>query len=75
MKCNTKTMVRMALALALLLAVGYWALPQFRGAFEPFILVACALVCPPSMFFMMGGMQSSAHTPDGQGKSVPEPKW
>lgn len=74
MKCNAKTMVRITLALALLLAAGYWTLPQFRGAFEPFILVACALVCPLSMLFMMGSMQSSAHTADVQSKSVPEQK-
>lgn len=67
MKCNTKTMVTSALALALVLAVGYWALPQFRGALTTFILVACSLACPLTMLFMMRSMQSPA---DQHGKEV-----
>ena len=52
MKCNMKTMLTIALALALVLAVGYWALPEFRGSLTTFILVACSLACPLSMLFM-----------------------
>jgi len=68
MKCNTKTMVATALTLALILTIGYWALPQFRGSLMSFIGVAIALVCPVSMLFMMRGMQSRA---DSRDKVVP----
>lgn len=68
MKCNTKTMVVTALALALILAIGYWTLPQFRGALTSFISIAIALVCPLSMLFMMRGMRSHA---DSRDKVVP----
>lgn len=68
MKCNTKTMVATALTLALILTIGYWALPQFRGALTSFIAIAVALVCPLSMLFMMRGMQSHA---DSRDKVVP----
>lgn len=68
MKCNTKTMVSTALALALILTVGYWALPQVRGALTSFIGIAIALICPLSMLFMMRGMQSHA---DSRDKVVP----
>ncbi|MFM0198148.1 DUF2933 domain-containing protein [Paraburkholderia strydomiana] len=66
MKCNTKTMMTAALALALVIALGYWALPQFRGTLSPFILVACMLVCPLSMLLMMRGTKSSTDKQDVQ---------
>jgi multisubunit Na+/H+ antiporter MnhG subunit len=72
MKCNTKTMVTTALALALILGVGYWALPQFRVSFAPFILIACMLVCPLSMLLMMRGTQSNTKEADGNGGPVTE---
>ena len=59
-------MLTIALALALVLAVGYWALPQLRGSLTTFILVACSLLCPLSMLFMMRGMQSGAYKPDAR---------
>jgi membrane protein implicated in regulation of membrane protease activity len=58
-KCNRKTILTIAFALALVLALGYWTLPQLRGYLTTFILVACSLVCPLSMLFMMRGMHSS----------------
>ncbi|MCG5078529.1 DUF2933 domain-containing protein [Paraburkholderia tagetis] len=67
MKCNTKTMVATALTLALILNIGYWALPQFRGALTSFIGIAIALVCPLSMLFMMRGMQSHTDSRDKVG--------
>lgn len=74
MKCNTNTMVTTALALALVIALGYWALPQFRGALAPFILVACMLVCPLSMLLMMRGTKSSTDNHDVQSETVTGPK-
>ena len=74
MKCTTQTMVTTALALALFIALGYWALPQFRGAFAPFILVACMLVCPLSMLLMMRGTRSGTDKQDVQSETVTGPK-
>lgn len=74
MKCNTKTMVTTAIALALVIAIGYWALPQFRGILAPFILVACMLVCPLSMLLMMREAKSSADKQDVQSEAVTGPK-
>jgi hypothetical protein len=74
MKCNTKTMVTTALALALVIALGYWALPQFRGSLAPFILVACILVCPLSMLLMMRATKSSTDKQDVQSETVTGPK-
>ena len=74
MKCNTKTMVTIALALALVLGVGYWALPQFTGFFASFILVACMLVCPLSMLLMMRGSQSKTNEADGNSGPVTDRK-
>ncbi|MFM0091759.1 DUF2933 domain-containing protein [Paraburkholderia sediminicola] len=74
MKCNTKTMVTTALALALVIALGYWALPQFRGSLAPFILVACMLVCPLSMLLMMRTTKSGTDKQDVQSETVTGPK-
>jgi hypothetical protein len=70
MKCNTKTMVTIALALALVLSLGYWALPQIRGALGTFIVIASALICPLSMLFMMRAMQSHTDSPEKPGQAV-----
>ncbi|NPT58054.1 DUF2933 domain-containing protein [Paraburkholderia elongata] len=74
MKCNTKTMATTALALALVIALGYWALPQFRIALAPFILVACMLVCPLSMLLMMPATKSGTDKQDVQSETVTGPK-
>ncbi|MFM0173608.1 DUF2933 domain-containing protein [Paraburkholderia sediminicola] len=70
MKCNTKTMVATALALALVLALGYWALPEIRGALGTFIVIASALICPLSMLFMMRAMQSHTDSQEKPGHVV-----
>ncbi|SOE99375.1 Protein of unknown function [Burkholderia sp. OK233] len=74
MKCSTKTMVTTALALSLVIALGYWALPQFRGVLAPFILAACMLVCPLSMLLMMRTTKSSTDKQDVQSETVTGPK-
>ncbi|MFM0010652.1 DUF2933 domain-containing protein [Paraburkholderia sediminicola] len=74
MKCNTKTMVTTALALTLVIALGYWALPQFRGSLAPFILVACMLVCPLSMLLMMRATKSSTDKQDVRSEKLMGPK-
>lgn len=70
MKCNMKTMVATALVLALVLALGYWALPQLRGALGTFIVIASALICPLSMLFMMRAMQSHTDSQEKPGHVV-----
>ncbi|GJH28584.1 DUF2933 domain-containing protein [Caballeronia novacaledonica] len=70
MKCNTKTMVTIALALALILAIGYWALPQIRGELSTFIAMASVLICPLSMLFMMRGMQTPVDRPEKPSQAV-----
>lgn len=70
MKCKAKTMVTIALALAPILAIGYWALPQIRGQFGTFIAMASVLICPLSMLFIMRGMRSRTEGPAKSGEAV-----
>ena len=53
MKCNLKTMLRIAAPLMAVLAIGYWAVPGYRAAILGLIPFATALLCPISMFIMM----------------------
>lgn len=56
MKCDLKTMLKVGAILAGVLAVGFFAFPQFRPiiiGLAPFALFA---LCPLSMIFMMGKM-------------------
>lgn len=69
MKCNSKTMVAIALALAFTVVIAYWALPQLRGSLSTLAVVASALICPLSMLFMMRGMQSQT---DEKSRKSPE---
>ena len=58
MKCDTKTMVKVGLAVGILLAIAYITLPAARvfiSAATPFLLF---LICPLSMLFMMKSMNS-----------------
>lgn len=53
--CSPKTLLKIGVAIAVPLAVGFIAFPQFRPvilAYAPFALLA---LCPLSMIFM-GGM-------------------
>lgn len=65
MKCDLKTMSKIGGVLAVLLAVGFVAFPQFRPVIiglAPFALFA---LCPLSMIFMMVGMNKDKGT-DGE---------
>lgn len=56
MKCDLKTMLKVGAIVAGILAVGFFAFPQFRPIIigvAPFALFA---LCPLSMIFMMVGM-------------------
>lgn len=54
--CSPKTMIKIGVAIAVPLAIGFIAFPQFRIAIiglAPFVLFA---ICPLSMIFCMKGM-------------------
>jgi uncharacterized membrane protein YfcA len=65
-KRNAKTIAMAAFGLVALVALGYWALPQLRGSLLNFILLACVLICPLAMLFMMRGRRSDQDKPDHQ---------
>lgn len=59
MKCDSKTMVKMAVWLGLGLAAAYFAVPAahaFILASAPFLV---ALICPLAMLFMMKSMNGN----------------
>jgi NhaP-type Na+/H+ and K+/H+ antiporter len=64
--CSVKTMVKMALGIAMLLIVGYAVFPEMRNMIAiagPYLLF---LACPLAMFFMMKSMnmQGKEKKPD-----------
>ncbi|WP_120348239.1 DUF2933 domain-containing protein [Paraburkholderia fungorum] len=64
MKRNTKAIVVAASGLVALVVLGYWALLQFRGSWLNFIVLACLVICPLSMLFMMRGKRPDRSKPD-----------
>ncbi len=67
MKRNAKTTVMTAVGLVALVVLGYWAWPQFRGSWLNLIVIACLVICPLMMLFMMCGKRSDRDKPDHQG--------
>ncbi|CAN7724214.1 DUF2933 domain-containing protein [Caballeronia sp. LjRoot34] len=57
MKCNMKYLFRVAGALAAVLAIAYWALPQYRAGILALAPFAAVMLCPLSMLLMMWFMQ------------------
>lgn len=66
MKRNAKTIAMAAFGLVALVVLGYWALPQFRGSLLNLIVLACLVICPLSMLFMMRGKRSDRDKADHQ---------
>ncbi|MDT8840167.1 DUF2933 domain-containing protein [Paraburkholderia fungorum] len=64
MKRNVKATVTMVLGLVVLVALGFWLLPQFRVSWLNLIVLACLVVCPLSMLFMMRGKRPDRDRPD-----------
>ncbi len=64
MKRKAKAIAMTAFGLVALVALGYWALPQFRGSWLNLIVLACLVICPLSMLFMMGGKRSDRDKAD-----------
>jgi hypothetical protein len=57
MKCNVKTMLKVAAVLAAFLATGYWVLPSYRAVILSLAPFSVVLLCPLSMLLMMWFMQ------------------
>ncbi|MEX3634588.1 DUF2933 domain-containing protein [Paraburkholderia sp. BR14320] len=74
MKCNTKMMAAIAVALALALGVAYWALPQLRGSLATLLVAVSALACPLSMLLMTRCMHSNADQEPGPSQAIEERK-
>jgi hypothetical protein len=56
--CSVKTMVKIALGIALILVAAYLIFPQFQMEIvsaAPYLLL---LACPLAMYFMMKGMNT-----------------
>ena len=76
MKCDSKTMIKVAVASGLALAVAYFALPAahaFILASAPFLI---ALICPVAMLFMMKSMNANRkdeRVKPGESQLRPEP--
>jgi Protein of unknown function (DUF2933) len=67
MKHNTKAIATAAFGLVALVVLGYWALTQFRGSWLNLIVLACPVICPLSMLFMIrGGRSDDRDKPDHQ---------
>jgi len=56
MKCDTKIMLKIGGIIALVIALGAIALPQFRSTIIGLAPLAIFALCPLSMIFMMKGM-------------------
>ncbi|HDR9172973.1 TPA: DUF2933 domain-containing protein [Burkholderia vietnamiensis] len=74
MKCSLKAMVSIALALAAVIVIGYWALPQLRGAISTLAIVASAFVCPLAMMLVMRNMPAHLGHDDTTTRTVDETK-
>jgi hypothetical protein len=74
MKCSLKVMVSIALTLAIVVAIGYWALPQLRGTISTLAIVASAFVCPLTMMLMMRNMPAHAGRDDTATRTADETK-
>lgn len=68
--CSAKTMIKIALGIGLLLAIGYLAFPQFQvviASLAPYFLI---LACPIAMYLGMRGMHKDEKQSDNhQGMS------
>ena len=57
MKCNVKFLLTIAGALAAVLAVVYWALPEYRAGILALAPLSVAALCSLSMLIMVWFMQ------------------
>ncbi|RQY93891.1 DUF2933 domain-containing protein [Burkholderia stagnalis] len=74
MKCSLKVMVSIALTMAVVIAIGYWTLPQLRGAISTLAIVASAFVCPLAMVVMMRNMPAHVNRDDTATRTADETK-
>ena len=57
--CSPKTMLKMGIAIAIPLGIGFVAFPQFRTAIIGFAPLAIIALCPLTMIFGMKGMKNN----------------
>ena len=57
MKCNVKFLLKIAGALAAVLAVAYWALPAYHAEILALTPLSVVVLCPLSMVMMVWFMQ------------------
>lgn len=67
MKCNSKTMLSVALALGLAGVVVYFAFPAAQSLIAVYAPILLALICPVSMLVMMWAMKGSGKDPASNG--------
>lgn len=58
MKCDSKTMIKMAVGLGIALVAAYVLLPAAHAFILSSAPILLALICPVAMLFMMKGMHS-----------------
>lgn len=66
--------ITIALGLVVVLALVAWVFVSFRGSLLSLFVLACAVVCPLAMLFMMRGTQSRSDQPDERDRSATERK-
>ena len=59
MNCDLKTMLKVAVALGLALAVAYFTLPAAQAFILTSAPILVALICPVAMLLMMLGMRGN----------------
>ncbi|MFL9875952.1 DUF2933 domain-containing protein [Paraburkholderia megapolitana] len=57
MKCNMKFLLKIAGALAAVVALAYWALPGYHAEILALMPLSVVVLCPLSMMMMMWAMQ------------------
>ena len=57
MKCNMKFLLKIAGALAAVVALAYWALPGYHAEILALMPLSVVVLCPLSMLMMMWAMQ------------------
>ena len=74
MNCNSKTMLKVVVALGLAFAVAYFALPAAHAFLLANAPLLAVLVCPVMMLFMMMGMNGNKkdeNAKPGESKAAP----
>jgi hypothetical protein len=71
MRCNSRTMLTVGLAMGLAAAIAYFTLPAAQAFILASAPVLLALICPISMLFMMKAMHGSKKNQAVEPKPAP----